>query len=88
MKLPMLPQDKANHVIYGAAIALAVGLVFGPLVGLLMAGAAGLAKELADRQANKRAAAKGELPPHGVERADLVATACGGLLVYAAALLL
>lgn len=93
MGLPMLPADKANHALYGAAIFLAVGAVvahtpYAPaarLAGVVAAFATGLLKEVLDARANRAAVARGEAPPHGVEGADVLATAGGALLCWAAA---
>ena len=89
-----LPQDKANHCIYGAVIALAVLLLatqFPALslrprdLALAAAVLAGLAKEALDQVMNMRAVAAGQAPAHGVEFLDIVATASGGVLVWVAA---
>lgn len=88
MNLPTLPADKAQHVIYGAAIA----AVAGPLsvhfgiqpagaVALAAAAVVGIVKEAADWLANRKATAAGLLPPHGVEWQDAAATVIGGALV-------
>lgn len=90
MQLPMLPQDKANHAIYGAAIALTAAVLtavgFGavhmaPLVALAAAAIAGAAKEGSDWWQNRKAGAE----VHGVDPYDFVATAAGGLVVALAA---
>lgn len=92
MPLPSLPQDKANHVVYGAAIALsvyAIGLFIDPnhaaLAGLISAVFAGTFKEAFDRWANIVAARAGLPPPHGVEFMDAAATWSGGAVVYVSA---
>ncbi len=51
--LPIIPQDKANHFIYGLAIFLAVGLAFGAIPGLVAAVLIGAAKEIYDRVSGK-----------------------------------
>lgn len=84
MNLPLLPQDKANHAIYGALIALVVGVVLTREWGLVAAIGMGALKEASDYALNRRAIARGELPPHGVEAYDLIATSLGGAVVYAA----
>lgn len=71
MNLPVLPQDKANHAVYGAVIAAIVSLVGLPLALLVVAGFA-IGKEVYDWRQNK---------PYEVM--DAVATVCGGLLVLA-----
>lgn len=98
MPIHLIPQDKANHQVYGARIA-AVAAAFtaaaltlqgGPGAGaLLWAAVAGLScallagrlKEWLDARANAAAEAAGLPPPHGVERADIVATVWGGVTV-------
>lgn len=92
--LPSLPQDKANHLLYGAlvgllAYALARALT-APYAAWLPWGAAtlvGAAKEAADHLGNLRAARAGMPTPHGVEWADFAATAAGGALITLTALL-
>ena len=71
MNLPVLPQDKANHAIYGAVIAAIVSVVGLPLALLVVAGFA-IGKEVYDWRQNKQP-----------EMLDAVATVCGGLLVLA-----
>jgi hypothetical protein len=75
MNLPMLPADKANHVVYGAAITL-VGLVINPVVGAALCVLLAVGKEVYDRK-------------HGgtVDPMDVVATAAGGVAVIVASLL-
>lgn len=93
MSLPTIPQDKANHVIYGAAIFalagwLAVAAGQGLLarqIGVVAAFVVGIAKEAADAWANARARARGLPAPHGVEAADAVATTGGAMLAWLAA---
>lgn len=90
MKLPMIPHDKANHIIYGAIIALVVMhlcIVFAGLdrwwskgAGLLVAVIAGAVKEyIIDRAANKI-----EEGSATVSRGDAIATALGGALILVA----
>lgn len=86
MNLPMLPQDKANHLLYGAAIALAASVFVNPIVGLIAAGVAGAAKEALDWYQNKKRVATGYPPNHDVDPFDFLATLAGGALVYAASL--
>jgi formiminotetrahydrofolate cyclodeaminase len=71
MNLPVLPQDKANHAVYGAVIAAIVSIVGLPLALLVVAGFA-LGKEVYDWRQNKQP-----------EMLDVAATVCGGLLVLA-----
>lgn len=96
--VPVLPQDKANHVVYGAVIALlatggAVALQFvgvvvpAVYVGVAVAALAGAIKEGADWLSNRAARLAGAQPTHGVEFLDFFATACGGAIVSAAVFL-
>ena len=64
--LPQLPQDKANHVLYGLLIFGVVGL-YSPLAGLIAAVVAAAAKEAWD------ATGRGH-----VEFLDFLATSAGG----------
>jgi hypothetical protein len=84
MALPLLPQDKANHLAYGAAIfsvALLAAHHLMPSHQVLIAGLAVLfmavGKEANDAWINYRTTGA---PPHGVELLDAVATCAGGLL--------
>lgn len=96
MNLPVIPQDKANHFVYGAAIAVVVGAVVGyagynsRLVIAVSIGASvlfGAAKEAADWYRNRKAQAAGAVKMHGVEFADFLVTAAGGVAVNALLLL-
>lgn len=86
MTLPYLPQDKANHALYGAAIYIVGSFAAGiagshpQIVGLVLAVFAGVAKEAADWWSNRLF---GE-PLHGVEWQDAAATAGGGVLAWLA----
>lgn len=88
-----IPADKANHAIYGALIFAALAVLamltsYAPVArGIGMAGAvaAGLAKELYDYAANRRAIKAGQPAPHSVEGGDLAWTAGGALVVWLAA---
>lgn len=91
MKLPMIPQDKANHALYGAAVyvlARAVASFFAPeyasVLGLVASAAFGLGKEVVDFWLNRQAAQKGQRAPHTPMPADALATAAGGFLCYLA----
>ena len=92
MKLPTLAVDTANHVVYGAAIALAATLAATALgqPATAIAGVAVLAfaagKEAADYILARRAAREGRPPTHRVEWADLLGTLAGGLAVVLARL--
>ena len=76
MSLPLLPQDKANHFLYGALVA-AVTSCFDIRAALLAIVVVGVGKEVSDWWQNKRGGR------HGVEFMDAVATICGGLVVIA-----
>lgn len=49
MNLPQLPQDKANHFIYGQLIFLVVAVVFGSFLGILATAVAAVGKEVYDK---------------------------------------
>lgn len=95
--LPMLPPDKAAHLLYGYAAAATafVGAWFyglrsmGALLlcGVLAALAVGLAKEARDIVQRGRERAAGAPPTATPEFADLLAT-LGGSLLFALPLLL
>lgn len=88
MGLPVIPGDKANHIVYGAVIA-AIGAIIAHKYlslhigefSMLLVIACGFLKEAADWISNKLAIRAGRPPVHGVEGWDFVATVCGGLLV-------
>lgn len=48
MNLPSLPQDKANHLAYGAALACLVALLAGPIAASAVCTAFAVGKELRD----------------------------------------
>jgi hypothetical protein len=83
MSIPYLPVDKANHVLYGYAIAVVASFIAASLqhsipprlFGVAVAGLLGAAKELWDRQQNIKAGAE----VHGVEAADALSTLAGGV---------
>lgn len=89
MKLPIIPQDKANHFIYGLAIglvaAIACGLAghpkIGPVASALVACIAGGLKEWVDSMANSKSIDAGLPPQHGVEGEDWLVTTLGGLFI-------
>jgi hypothetical protein len=89
-----LPPDKAQHLIAGTGAYLC-GVAFALLthqskpaaMGLAVAVMAGAAKEGLDWLTNSRAMAAGQLVPHQVSWLDWLATASGGALMYAAAML-
>jgi len=83
--MPQLPQDKANHAIYGALIfllALAITRRMDVAYGLVVLAAAG--KEAIDWISNQRAIRAGAAPTHGVEWFDALATCAGGAVPYLA----
>lgn len=91
---PLIPVDKANHLIYGALafiVVAALACAFGWNDYRLVAGAAGslavgVYKEVSDYLANRKAIADGFTPLHEADPTDLAFTAAGGLLAAAAAL--
>ncbi len=72
MTLPQLPQDKANHFVYGAVLFVPVMLAFGPIWAMAAVTAAAIAKELRDM--------RGFGTP---EFADASATIAGGAVCFA-----
>ena len=47
-KLPLIPQDKANHFIYGIVIYFIINLVFGIIAGVSVGVVAAIGKEIYD----------------------------------------
>src|SRR6185295_20329469 len=97
MQIPIistLPDDRLRHALMGASIFAIVGAFVAWLgypgdariAGALAAALAGAGKEASDYLLNKRAVARGEIPPHGVEFADFAATLGGALFVWGAAI--
>jgi hypothetical protein len=78
VQLPQLPQDKANHALYGASIYLVAALFVGPLLALGLSCVAGALKEVYDRL-HKDA--------HTPDAWDWLATTAGGLVCFAAHLI-
>jgi hypothetical protein len=76
--LPQLPQDKANHFVYGLLIFCVVG-AYNPWMGLIAAVVAAAAKEASDAYINYRATGSVFKGPHGFEFLDFLATAAGGV---------
>ena len=74
MSLPVLPQDKANHAVYGAALA-AIGTCHSPVAGAVLCAAFAVGKEVYDWWDNQHGG------HHGVEVGDALATMFGGTLV-------
>jgi hypothetical protein len=91
--LPTIPADKANHIIYGAAIGLLAQATClflkhpeaSPLASLLTATIIGAITEAGDAWDNHLQRKAGFPARHGVETWDVVATSFGGLLVGIAA---
>ena len=85
MNLPIIPQDKANHFVYGSAIAIFAGAAAKelglPVVPCSIAAATffAAAKEALDWYKNYKTRLVGATPTHGVEFADFLATVAGGL---------
>ena len=75
MKLPQLPQDKANHVVYGVAIYLAVAPLAGGLIALAAVTFVAAFKEFIDWRTG------GGTP----ELLDFLATVAGGLAGFISA---
>lgn len=92
MALPLIPQDYANHAVYGAAVYLVAALI-GTAAGvgspkefaLAVTVAVGAIKEGADYLMNRKAIKTGLTASHGVDWWDFGATAFGGFACYAAA---
>jgi hypothetical protein len=87
MNLPQLPQDKANHLAYGALTFCLVFLVahfFFPSIQLgfafLITVISAVGKEASDAWINWKATGDPMKGPHGVELLDAVATISGGVL--------
>jgi hypothetical protein len=87
MELPSLPQDKANHLTYGAAIfsvALLLAHFVHPDYQIAIAGLTvvfiAFAKEANDARINWQTTGNPMQGPHGVELLDAIATIVGGVL--------
>lgn len=80
--LPQLPQDKGNHLVYGAVIFNLALPLTDAFVALALVAALAVAKEAADWLSNHRARAAGLPAPHGVEALDALATLAGGFLCF------
>ena len=88
MSIPSLPQDKANHAFYGAAIAAVISsiaiLAHLPSAALIAAAVVtviAFAKEANDAWINYKATGDYMHGPHGVELNDALATMAGGAFV-------
>tara|TARA_Y100000389_G_C17341930_1_gene453828 strand:- start:401 stop:652 length:252 start_codon:yes stop_codon:yes gene_type:complete len=71
MKLPIIPQDKANHTLYGIAIFFLTALITNIWIGLVASTLFGVIKEIYD-YFNKE--------HHSSDIWDLIATICGGVI--------
>lgn len=71
MQLPLIAQDKANHITYGAAICAVAACFVAPWIALAIVAAIGAVKEVYDRSH----------PAHTSDPIDFAATVGGGLLV-------
>lgn len=86
--LPIIPHDKALHIIYGAVIFTVIFVLSHlsiPHYEMCVASAAvvvaAIAKELRDLWSNIQAKRLNLTPTHGVEVMDAVATIAGGIVV-------
>jgi hypothetical protein len=74
MRLPRIPADKANHIIYGAVIYLLVSiLTSSPSAGLSACVLIGISKEFYDLK---------HKDIHTPDVVDAVATITGGLIIF------
>jgi hypothetical protein len=95
MNIPLIPQDKANHAVYGLVAYLAVALLcvlvghaaLAPYAGLAVGVLMGAVKEAKDYSDNRRAEEAGLPKPHGVEFNDFLATSLGTAGGFVATLL-
>lgn len=79
MNLPMIPQDKANHMIYGLVIFTVPAVLFTALVGLGVCVIAAFSKELYDLQ---------HKDSHTPDIYDAIWTIAGGAFGFIISLLL
>lgn len=91
MTLPQLPQDKANHSLYGSLVYLSFYLgfsiaqfSFACLLALGVVAIFGVGKEVSDFLINQRWKAEGVDKAHGVEVMDAAATLLGGAIPFVA----
>ena len=89
----LIPQDKANHFVYGAVaypVCLFatqwVGGEYAKLAALGLVALLGLAKEGFDWYANRRNLLAGRVATHGVDPLDGVATLAGGVACWISAI--
>ena len=86
----LIPQDKANHIIYGYLSSFVVGVIYTMTMGFLfnpvwfvgVAFIVGFLKELYDYGANLAAKRKNLPPMHEVSPYDVLATTIGGVSLY------
>lgn len=71
MKLPMLKQDKANHLIYGLIIFGLFKVIFNPLIGIMMCTIFGIFKEIYDSFHKEK---------HTTDIYDAISTIVGGII--------
>ena len=88
MSIPSLPQDKANHAFWGAAIAaivssvaILVHLPSAAIIASVVVTVIAFAKEAHDAWINYKATGDYMHGPHGVELKDALATMAGGAFV-------
>jgi len=88
MSIPSLPQDKANHAFYGAAIATVVSsaamlmhLPSPALIASIVVTLIAFGKEANDAWINYKSTGDYMHGPHGVELNDALATMAGGAFV-------
>jgi hypothetical protein len=87
--IPVIPQDKANHFIYGLAVAFITQVLLGifgfreaaALSAPASAAIIGVLKEAWDQWQNNRAESRGQEPPHEVSAWDALSTLAGGLFL-------
>ena len=92
MQLAVIPEDKANHAIYGYGIAFAAAAVahyllrlplpIARMVGTGVGLAAGVVKEAWDWWSNRQAQQRGRIPLHEVSGGDGLATAAGAIAFW------
>lgn len=73
MKLPMLKQDKANHLIYGLLIFSTIYPIFGLLIASIICSLFAFGKEVYDYMNKDK---------HTPDLKDALITIVGGLLAY------
>lgn len=87
----LIPRDKANHMVYGAAVAMVTSWAVVWMghadvareAGMIASMIAGVIKEGSDAEANYQATGDWRRGQHSVDALDFAATAFGGLLVAA-----